>query len=166
MQDEARQRILLRLLRTCLIIMAASFLGVFRCILLPGGIPLTDPAAILGSSGESVAYPDSVSLNELLELTGKGANLLLDARSIFDYEEGHIPGAVSLPYEEFEDFHPDREESLAEFDLLLIYCTGRSCDLAERLSNLLARSYEGSIRIFRGGIEEWMETGFEVEEGF
>ena len=51
-----------------------------------------------------------------------------------DYEIGHIPGAISMPYEEIKD----RMKELNKDDLHVIYCYNNYCHLGARAAFLLA----------------------------
>ena len=147
--------------RIALILLFAFAGGVIRCLVLPGGIPLLDPDSILG--GTASADVLEIELDELLELMDSDDLLLLDARSPEECFEGRIPGAVNLPFMEFEEFFPDLSEYLLDVPILVLYCTGPSCDLAERLAGLLHEKGLDSIRIYPGGVEEWEEAGYPLE---
>ena len=76
--------------------------------------------------------------------------ILLDVRTLDEYNEGHIPGAICLPNEEIGDQAP---EQLADRDqLILVYCRSgrRSQQAAEKLAKL---GYTHVVEI--GGILDW-----------
>ncbi len=75
---------------------------------------------------------------------------ILDVRTAEEYAEGHIPGAVLLPYDEIEaraeEVLPDNNQ------MLLVYCrSGRRSKIAAE--SLVALGYT-DIREF-GGIIDW-----------
>jgi len=76
--------------------------------------------------------------------------IILDVRELHEFNEGHIPNAVSLPIGEIKDAVPHMIPN--KNDIILVYCrTGRrSADAAEILSNL------GYTRVYDfGGIVHW-----------
>lgn len=82
--------------------------------------------------------------------------VILDVREQDEFDEGHIPGAVLLPYTEIED---KAEEMIPDKDKqLLVYCRSgrRSKIAAESLANL---GYT-NVKEF-GGIIDWK---YEVEQ--
>ena len=55
-----------------------------------------------------------------------------------DYEIGHIPGAISMPYEEIID----RMKELNKDDLHVIYCYNNYCHLGARAASAIQRRME------------------------
>ena len=83
-------------------------------------------------------------------------HIVLDVREQDEYDAGHIPGAILLPYTEIEN---EAEKLLTDKDeQLLVYCrSGRRSKIA---AEALARLGYTSIKEF-GGIIDWP---YEVEK--
>ena len=82
--------------------------------------------------------------------------IILDTRTQEEYDEGHIPGAIVIPYDEITE----KAESmlLDKNQLILVYCrSGRRSKLAA--ADLVKLGYT-NIREF-GGIIDWL---YEVEK--
>ena len=81
--------------------------------------------------------------------------VILDVREQDEYDQGHIPGAVLLPYESVDEL---AEEMLPDKDqMILVYCrSGRRSKIAAEA--LVELGYT-NIREF-GGIIDWP---YEVE---
>ena len=81
--------------------------------------------------------------------------IILDTRTQEEYDEGHIPGAILIPYDEITD---KAEGILTDKDqLILVYCrSGRRSKLAAQ--DLVKLGYT-NIKEF-GGIIDW---SYEVE---
>jgi rhodanese-related sulfurtransferase len=45
---------------------------------------------------------DTIRTNEIIKYIGKPNVLIIDLRDRHEYNSGHIPGAVNVPYEELE----------------------------------------------------------------
>ena len=76
--------------------------------------------------------------------------IILDTRTQEEYDEGHIPGAIVIPYDEITE---RAEEELPDKDqLLLVYCrSGRRSKLA---AEALVKLGYTNIKEF-GGIIDW-----------
>ena len=82
--------------------------------------------------------------------------IILDTREQYEYDEGHIPGAILLPYTEIdkkaEDVIPNKEI------LILVYCrSGRRSKIA---SESLVKLGYTNVKEF-GGIIDWP---YEIEK--
>lgn len=76
--------------------------------------------------------------------------IVLDVRDQSEYEEGHIAGAILIPYTEMKD---QAEEKLSDKDqLILVYCrSGRRSAIAA--ADLVSMGYT-NVKDF-GGIIDW-----------
>ncbi len=130
----------------------------------PGRLPLvadwSPEAQLVTGSGESLAI--SIEEAEMLFFTGEA--VFLDARPRDRYAEGHIEGAVNLPWEEFDQV---QEEVLAELPpdaRLIAYCDGEGCASSKELAlSLLVKGY-GQVKVLVNGWSVWQQRGLPVEE--
>ncbi len=83
--------------------------------------------------------------------------LILDVRSHQGYKEGHIPGSVSIPFEELDE----RCKELPKDKEIVTYCWNVTCMLCTRASLFLAKKGYQSKELI-GGIEEWQKAKFPV----
>ena len=88
-----------------------------------------------------------------------GNVIWVDARPSDEFERGHVPGAVSL--------NEDRwDEGLSQFlgtqwspeKKIVVYCSAASCNLAEDVARRLREEAKlpNDIRILKGGWEAWL----------
>lgn len=92
-----------------------------------------------------------VSMDEIVQIMNENSNyIILDVRTIEEYNEGHIPNAICIPNESIGN-EPIKELPNKE-QLILIYCRSgnRSKQAAEKLKNL---GYTNLIEF--GGIKDW-----------
>ncbi len=80
------------------------------------------------------------------------------------FRSGHIKGAISLPVDEINDraseLLPNRDAKL------VVYCGGPQCPLgAQAQQELVALGYS-NVSHYVGGLEEWVESGRELEREF
>jgi rhodanese-related sulfurtransferase len=90
----------------------------------------------------------------VLEMIRTGSHLLIDARSLADYQAGHIESALSLPAEEPEN-QLETLSILTPGDALLIYCSGRECDESLLTARLLRERGMTNLTVYPGGWTEW-----------
>ncbi len=82
----------------------------------------------------------------------------VDARESKLYGEGHIPGAVNIPFE-----HVAEQEAIAipKDDLIVVYCDGGDCHLSHDLAAYMLEGGWKRIAVYEGGWAEWStETDF------
>lgn len=89
---------------------------------------------------------------ELKELSEEKNIKIIDVRHQSDYEVGHIPQAISIPYEELEN----KLGELNKDDLHVIYCYNNYCHLGARAALLLARNSYPVMEL-SGGFKTWAE---------
>ncbi|KOX15209.1 ArsR family transcriptional regulator [Nocardiopsis sp. NRRL B-16309] len=93
---------------------------------------------------------DAVTHAELDGMVERGEVLLVDLRSAAEYEEGHLPGAVSVPSRELAD----RWAELPWDTTIVAYCQGPYCVVSPRAVRLL-REAGRSARSLKGGYVDW-----------
>ena len=111
---------------------------------------------IVAEKGEKAMY-EQITAEEAKKIMDSGEeHIILDTREQDEFDGGHIPGAILIPYTEIEN---KAEEMMADKEkLILVYCRSgrRSKIAAEALSKL---GYT-NVKEF-GGIIDWP---YEVEK--
>jgi rhodanese-related sulfurtransferase len=99
---------------------------------------------------------------EAESLWRRSSSLFVDVRSRFDYESGHIPGAVNLPDEEFEIVFPTLQRRLERAEALVVYC--KSTDCGKSLWSAIRLRQKGlqQTKIYPEGWNEWSTSGLPV----
>jgi rhodanese-related sulfurtransferase len=87
--------------------------------------------------------------------------VLVDTRSREAYHEGHVPGAVSLPYADMDE---GTVASLVGEKVAITYCWGPACNAATKGALKLA-SLGVPVKEMIGGYEYWVKEGYPVERG-
>ena len=102
------------------------------------------------SDGGSVTYEQISGAATKALMDSEGGYVILDVREQYEYDEGHIPGAVLIPYGEIAD---RAEKELPDKDqLILVYCrSGRRSKIAAE--ELVKLGYT-NVKEF-GGIIDW-----------
>jgi rhodanese-related sulfurtransferase len=90
---------------------------------------------------------------------GQDGFLLIDARGAQDFEEGHIPGAINLPYRKIT---AESIAHLAKEKPIVVYCWSPGCNAATKAAvRLSALGFQ--VKEMLGGIEYWRREGGPVE---
>ena len=130
----------------------------------PRGIALVgkwDTVNLGGHTAGELEIIDSVTWAK--SIFDKGDALFVDARSQNDYDNGHIPGAISLPVGQFE---AGIESFLNRYPLeqpIVIYCSGRNCEDSHLLAQALSDVGFTNVRIFIDGFPAWEAGGYPIE---
>lgn len=103
---------------------------------------------------------ETVSREELLARAERGDVAVFDVRPRVEFEQGHIPGAVSVPLDELEG----RLRRLRKRAEVVAYCRGPYCVLAPQAVAVL-RQRGFRARRLEGGMPEWRLAGLPVAVG-
>lgn len=98
--------------------------------------------------------PVQMDLRQAVEAAERGQIMLIDVRSPEEFDEGHLPHAVNLPWNTIAEHAKDLPEDL----VLVAYCRGPYCfqarEAQRRLENVGRR-----LRIVSAGVMEWSSRG-------
>jgi rhodanese-related sulfurtransferase len=132
--------------------------------------PAAPPAVSTPGAGELPVVPDrdeaiEIKLTTVKKFFDAGAAVLVDAREAPEYAEGHVPGALSLPFDDVVA-NPALLGAVKGADRpIIIYCGGGDCELSRNLAaNMLAEGIR-KVLVFTGGFQEWRDAGYPVERG-
>jgi rhodanese-related sulfurtransferase len=92
----------------------------------------------------------------------KKGTIVLDARSVEEFKSGHIPGASSFSINKFDTLFKERGELLKLGANVIVYCSGPTCEDSHILAIKLSGKGIKDIFVFKGGMEEWIESGYEI----
>lgn len=105
-----------------------------------------------------------VTVDEAKQITDSFSHLVLDARSNADYLTGRLPGAMSLPVNDFRDYFENVAPLLADEFPVMVYCSGLECDESLELGKILIDSGFTNVVLFAGGMTAWTNAGYRVEQ--
>ncbi len=113
----------------------------------------------------SVNHPaEEIGLERARQLFAGGAALFLDARDYDEYLDGHIEGAVSVPYTEFLE-NPTIIDRLNRSVCIVTYCDGDECQASIDLAVRLNEMGFTDVWFYFGGWNEWSAAGLPVVKG-
>ena len=101
--------------------------------------------------------PAQLTLEEFSSFVDEKQGAILDTRPRIFYGLGHVPGALSLPRDDFEVAYAAVKEQL-ESNLarpIVIYCGGPPCESSLLVRNALSSMGFTNLSIFEGGWHAW-----------
>jgi len=119
--------------------------------------PVPPPANVAANPPEYFGYEETYDAFE------KANGIIIDSRSSYDYELGHIRGSVNLPLKEFDTLK-DITRSWDKDTLIITYCDGQECNSSMDLATKLSEAGFTNVKFFFGGWSEWQAHG-SPEEG-
>jgi len=102
---------------------------------------------------------ESVEGDELVDRLENDEVTVIDVRPREEYENGHLPGAISVPLEELEE----RLDELPDDEEIVAYCRGPYCLLSADAVEALREHGRDAIRL-EDGVREWQQRGYPVDE--
>ncbi len=96
---------------------------------------------------------ETISVNKINEYINKDNTILIDIRQACEYYKGHIPTAINIPYQNFEEVKVE----IPKNKMLILYCErgGISMALSRELSRqgYNVKNLYGGISAYRGSLE-------------
>jgi len=92
-----------------------------------------------------------------------GIAVFVDARGRDIYEDGHIPGAASLPIGQFDETIQTFIEQYPSENMIVAYCSGIACEDSHTLAMLLLEQGYSDVCVFIDGFRGWESEGHPVE---
>ncbi len=159
------------LLKTLIIILIGSAIGLTYNTISPGGISLkgnwspkvTSDSLEVPQGYEEDVDPPAIRLDyAMMKFQSKNV-IFLDARYPEDFKAGHIEGAINFPWEEYEEYAPQILPTLPQDEEIIAYCDGTECETSLLLARELMELGYTKVKVFFGGWQEWRDAGLSVE---
>ena len=136
----------------------------------PNGIALVgqwDVAhGVVSAVGKNDVVMDELEIGDITHakaLYDTGHVLFVDARSVDDFYDGHVKGAVSLPVGQYDELI-DGFLDLHDLDRPIVtYCSGRTCQDSHQLAQLLMERGYMNISVMIDGFPGWESEGYPID---
>jgi rhodanese-related sulfurtransferase len=112
-------------------------------------------------AGESLV----IALEQAGRLFEQDAAVFVDARPQSQYAQGHIRGALSLPWQEVHRYFVETADRLDGPKTIVAYCDGESCDLSHQLALFLKEMGFENVRVLVNGWTVWQRAGLPTDGG-
>jgi rhodanese-related sulfurtransferase len=117
----------------------------------------TEATSIPASPIAEAMVVESVSLDVFRQGVEARSGAILDARPEIFYRLGHIPGALSLSREEFDNDYAKLRPQLEKDKQqpIFVYCSDASCEDSQTVAERLGQLGYTNVAVFKGGWAEW-----------
>src|SRR5881396_819112 len=118
-----------------------------------------DPARARAYFEDKLAFTTGpVELDRWIKAREKNL-VVVDVRAAEDFEKGHIPSAINLPKDQW-----DNARGLSKDKTNVVYCYTEQCHLAANACvRFASKGYP--VMELEGGFEVWKEYELDIEEG-
>lgn len=125
-------------------------------------LPLFCPWSDSVSEGTFSEYVSIISIEEAAALFDAQQAVFIDARPESVYDEGHIRGALSLPWHQAEEKCFDVIENIPPGKNIITYCDGATCDLCDKLAVFLCDLGFDKVQALVNGWTIWNQNNLPV----
>jgi rhodanese-related sulfurtransferase len=129
----------------------------------------SDGIAFVGDWSVDARFSDTAGDSMVIDLKDAGrlfdqdAVIFLDARPRDEYAQGHIRGALNLPWQEADRYFHEIVDNLKADQLIITYCDGETCDLSHELALFLKDMGFENVRVLVNGWTVWREAGLPTQ---
>ena len=124
--------------------------------------------AFLPAIGEAIYFRDRVSwrspipaseLVTVAQALSWGENVIwVDARPEEEFGSDHVPGAVSLNEDRWNELLPQFLQNWSPEKRIVVYCSSQSCNASREVAKRLRDQAQlKSVFVLQGGWEEWVK---------
>lgn len=129
------------------------------------GIPLVGDwsadARFSDAGGESLV----IAIEQARQLFAQDEALFVDARPENQYAQGHIRGALSLPWQDVDRYFVEIADPLEGQKRIIVYCDGETCDLSHEVALFLKEMGFKNVRVLVNGWTVWQQAGLPIDTG-
>jgi len=111
---------------------------------------------------EKVSWQSAIPASELVSVDqakawGEGA-VWVDARPDDEYAQDHVPGALSLNEDRWNELLPQFLPNWSPDKKVVVYCSAQSCNAAREVAKRLRDETQiGNVFVLDGGWEAWVK---------
>jgi rhodanese-related sulfurtransferase len=144
------------------ILLISAALGMTVNLIRPDSIPFVGSWSmankLVTQDGDTLAIP----LEDAATLFTENAAVFLDARTPAEYDQGHIQGALNLPWHDVDNYFETVIMTLDPEATFITYCDGEACLLSHDLAMLLKDLGFTRVKVLINGWTLWKENGLPI----
>jgi rhodanese-related sulfurtransferase len=145
------------------LIALAAIIGIGTNTWRDDGIPLAGDWAVEARFSDTAGENLVITLEQAVQWFQRDSVLFLDARPPSLYVEGHIRGALNLPWQEVDQYFMELADRLSGSAMIITYCDGESCDLSHELALFLKEMGYDNVRVLVNGWTVWQQADLPKE---
>jgi len=104
----------------------------------------------------------SISLTKAVRLFQQNKAVFLDARPVEFYDQGHIKGALSLPWNMVDEKCMEIMDKIPSDSTIITYCDGPTCELSEMLAEYMIDMGFEDVHTLINGWTLWKQQNLPV----
>jgi len=108
-------------------------------------------------------YVSTISVDEAAALLNNNDAVFIDARPEPFYNQGHIQGALCLPWHQAEEKCFDVIENIPPDKNIITYCDGESCVLSDKLAVFLCDLGFEQVHTLVNGWTIWNQNNLPID---
>lgn len=121
------------------------------------------PASSTVQTSAQLTALKKISLQEAKQIFDENKALFIDGRASSAFATRRIPGAFNCTLGEFDVKVIELKQKTPLDTLLIVYCGGETCNLANRISAKLVEQGYKNVLIFSGGWPAWAQANYPME---
>lgn len=145
--------------QTIFILLISVAIGAAMNLTRPDGIPFVGSWSMADKLKTDDGTTMSIPLEDARALFVENAAIFLDARTPAEYDQGHIQGAVNLPWNKVDNYFETVIMTLDPETVVITYCDGKACSLSHDLAGLLKDLGFTRVKVLVNGWTLWKEQG-------
>jgi rhodanese-related sulfurtransferase len=145
------------------LIIAACLLALTSNNFRSDGIPLVGNWSVDARFADAAGDSLVIGLDEAGRLFERQAVLFIDARPQSQYAQGHIHGALNLPWQEADHYFMELADQLEGAAMIITYCDGEQCELSHELALFLKEMGFENVRVLVNGWSIWQQAGLPTD---
>jgi len=107
-----------------------------------------------------------INEKELKKILQENPNVkLLNVLPEDEFEKEHIPNSINIPVENENFLDEVKQQINNKNDLVIVYCASNECPASTEAAKKLEENGYKNVYDFKGGLQEWQETGNKVIAG-
>jgi rhodanese-related sulfurtransferase len=111
---------------------------------------------------ESFKEPKAIKLDFAYKLFNDGIKFI-DSRSTEEFAEGHVKGAVNIPFYGSENYL-DVIKRFNKNEIVVTYCSSADCDISILSGEELFEMGFKRVYVFIGGYDEWTKNNYPISK--
>jgi rhodanese-related sulfurtransferase len=123
----------------------------------------TNPAGSVEVGAPSDLPEGAVTAEQVKAMMDEGNAYVIDARAPSVYAEGHIAGAINIPYDRLPEYYDQLTSEVPTDATIICYCWSPTCDFSDQLATELKIMGYSHVVVFLGGWEHWQQAGYATE---
>jgi rhodanese-related sulfurtransferase len=106
----------------------------------------------------SLDFVSTADLQTVRGMVADARTVFVDARLKPDFDDGHLPGAISIPVNASDEQRHQRLSGIPKDMRIVVYCESLNCPYSREVARKLIDDGYYNLQIFKGGWAEWSKA--------